>query len=88
MTGGWIFTQHACRICMGTVMQSGASYICTVCRAEAAGSPTPICGCGAEIISPGGFAKNAGFRCVANPTPTPACPSRVVIAFDPALAAA
>jgi hypothetical protein len=75
---GWMFTEHACRACMGTIMQAGASFCCAICRATSEGSPAAICGCGVTVLGPTGE-RSAGFRCVANPKPTPANPSHVLI---------
>jgi hypothetical protein len=78
----WSFTQHACRACMGTILQSGSEFTCSMCRAMCKGVPHLICGCGAEIIGPVGR-RPAGLRCVENPSPTPQNPSRVLIAVIP-----
>jgi tRNA(Arg) A34 adenosine deaminase TadA len=83
---GWTFTVHACRLCLGTILQSGGSFICSVCRATAEGTPNGICGCGATVFGPAGQ-RGAGFRCVANPHPTPGCPSHVLISAAEELAA-
>lgn len=77
---GWLFTEHACRACLGTIMQRGLAFICSICRAEATGAPDGICGCGLDVRG-FGSRRRAGFRCVMNPEPTVANPSRVLIAF-------
>ncbi len=77
---GWTFTNHACRECLGTVMRSGDSFICAICRATAEGSPAGICGCGAMVMGLTG-PRLAGLRCVPNPAPGPHCPSHVLIAL-------
>jgi len=78
----WAFTTHACRNCMGTILQSGSAFTCAVCRAVAEGAPDSICGCGATVLGPTG-PRPAGFRCAPNPRPSPANPSHVLIALAP-----
>jgi len=82
----WIFTNHACRACLGTILQGGSSFICSICRATSEGSTAPICGCGATVFGPTA-PRSAGFRCVPNPAPTPACPAYVLIELAPAAVA-
>jgi hypothetical protein len=77
---GWTFTQHCCRACMGTVMQSESQFICAICRATAEGAPNAICGCGATVRGPVGL-RPAGLRCIRNPHPSRANPSHVLIAL-------
>ncbi len=74
----WSFTSHACRACLGTILSDGATFCCSICRASAVGGPEKICGCGAVVQGPTGT-RSAGLRCMANPAPTPANPSHVLI---------
>ncbi len=72
-------TNHACRRCLGPILQSGQTFVCAICAASAIGSPTDICGCG---IAPRKIGKREGFfRCMTNPAPSPANPARIVIGF-------
>ena len=76
----WSFTEHACRECLGPILQCDNVFTCAVCRVEAKASPTPICGCGIrprqEIGRPQGH-----FRCMVNTAQTAANPARIVIGF-------
>jgi hypothetical protein len=80
MTAGWFFTEHACRACLGSVLQRGSDFICSICRAEAKRAPDGICGCGIAVKGPASR-RRAGFRCVPNPAPGPSNPSHVLISF-------
>jgi hypothetical protein len=77
---GWLFTEHACRHCLGTILQRGTKFCCSICRQEAEGKPEGICGCGFEVDGTG-TRRRAGFRCVPNPSPSAANPARVLIEF-------
>jgi len=75
---------HACRKCLGPVLQGKDGFVCAVCDAADA-RVEDICGCG---ISAGeGGRKNLGFRCIPNPERGPASPAAVVIAFGAGLQA-
>ena len=69
---------HACRRCLGPILQSEGGYVCAVCDA-AAEEVEGICGCGIRIM--GSTAKRALFQCIANPARGPASPAAVVITF-------
>jgi hypothetical protein len=77
---GWDFTEHCCRRCLGPILVRGDIYICAICRAEAEGSPEDLCGCGIRGAGLLGY-RRGGFRCIANPAPSPANPAAVLIAF-------
>ena len=77
--GGWTFTAHACRACLGRVIQRDSAFICSICGDEAHGSAAGICGCGIRIVSTTG--QPAGFRCQINPARSPANPAEIVIQF-------
>ncbi|HTO99797.1 MAG TPA: hypothetical protein VMJ64_00360 [Anaerolineales bacterium] len=69
---------HACRKCLGPILQTEDGFVCAVCDAAGARGEE-ICGCG---ISAGeGGRKNLSFRCIPNPERGPASPAAVVIAF-------
>lgn len=69
---------HACRRCLGPILQGESGFVCAVCDAVGA-RVEEICGCG---ISAGeGGRKNLGFRCIPNLERGPAFPAAVVIAF-------
>ena len=82
----WTITPHVCSGCFGRILQSGATFRCSGCEAEAADSPAEICGCG---ISLGPLALRAGlagsrFRCGRNPRRGPDSPAQFVVLFgDP-----
>ena len=88
MSETWSIADHVCRECFGRVLraQGGGIYRCSGCEAEAAGSPTAICGCGIAI---GPLALRAGlagsrFRCGRNPRRGPDSPAQFVVLFgDP-----
>lgn len=75
-------TDHACRSCLGPILEQDGRFVCAVCDAEAQGAPDPICGCG---LRPRDMcAAPAGFRCAPNPLRSPANPARVIILFGDA----
>ena len=86
----WTITPHVCRVCLSRVLRSGPTFRCSSCEAEAAGSPTAICGCGVAV---GPIAMRAGragsFRCGRNPRRGPDSPAQIAILFgDPETAEA
>ena len=78
-SGGWTFTAHACRNCLGRVMQRGSTFVCTICGEEAHGSHAALCGCGIRID--GATGRPAGFRCQVNPARSAANPALIVVGF-------
>jgi len=87
MSDAWNFADpHCCRRCLGPILVQGARYLCAVCRAEAAGMPNAICGCGIRGEGPG--STRGGFRCEANPAPHPGNPAAVLITFGAEVSAA
>ena len=76
--GGFSLTDHACRVCLGRILERDGMFVCAICGAEAQGVPDAICGCGLRARD---VRKTGGFRCAPNPQPTPANPARVVIMF-------
>lgn len=79
---GLAFTKHACRHCMGAILQDERGFICSICRRHVGGSVTGLCGCGITVEAPSGAEKRVGFRCVANPAPSSLNPAAIVIVFD------
>lgn len=84
---------HACRYCLGQLVElvsdkpDGRSvFECTACGLHAHGEPDNICGCGI-LAKPVLATSGPRFRCIANPTRTPARPAPIVITFDEAAAA-
>lgn len=76
---GWSLTAHACRFCGGRVLQSGIWFMCATCESRCTYSPVGICGCG---MFPSARTKSSNvFRCIANPTPGPSCPARIVVRY-------
>ena len=77
----WRITRHACRACMGRVLEREAFtgkkvYRCSNCGIEREGaSETALCCCGIRF---GKAQRDAGIRCVPNPLRTPECMSEVV----------
>ena len=81
----WTITPHVCRQCFGRILQSGATFRCSGCGAEAADSPTAICGCGV-LVRPIGLRAGRGgsFHCGPNPRRGPDSPAQIAILFgDP-----
>ena len=79
LSGGWSLTEHACRACLGRILQRGSTFVCAICGDESTGSPAGICGCGIRID--GATGRAAGFRCQSNPARSPASPAIIVIGF-------
>ena len=82
---GWSLAPHVCRQCLGRVLEQDGAFLCSNCGLSCKEEPWGICGCGLRARSP--IAKRAGFRCVPNPTPSPATPAEIVILFDAELVA-
>jgi hypothetical protein len=78
MSDGWHFIPHACRACLGRLLEREGVIRCAECGAEARGGPELLCGCG---ISVEGARAPVGFRCEPNPSRGPANPAEIVIVF-------
>lgn len=78
----WNLSPHICRRCLGRILEREGEYRCSGCGLSCGREPWDICGCGLRAKTP--IAKRSGFRCVPNPTPSPASPAEIVILFDAA----
>jgi hypothetical protein len=78
MSDGWNFIPHACRACLGRLLERGGVIRCAECGAEACGGPEALCGCGITVE---GAREPLGFRCELNQARGPASPSEIVIVF-------
>lgn len=73
---GWALAPHACRHCLGRIIERDGTFRCSGCGVEAQGKPHAICGCG---LKAGG--RKQSFRCGTNPNRSPASPAEIVILF-------
>ena len=77
----WRLTDHCCRACFGRVLaretfEHKRLYRCSNCGVEAVGaSEAAICACGIKL---GRKRRDAGIRCVPNPTINAECVSEIV----------
>lgn len=82
MRFSWTLTVHACRVCLGRVVQrTGIGgrriYRCTNCGTQLeAKAVSSLCCCGMKLRS----GRDAGVRCLENPNPTPECPNEIISA--------
>lgn len=75
MSGGWLPVDHACRFCLGRIMESvdePGRFWCPCCGATARDKVIDICGCGAK-------APGKKYRCRRNKHRSPSNPSEIVI---------
>lgn len=82
MSGGWTIIDHACRVCLGRVLQHADNtrwFRCADCGIDGIDAPDSICACGA-ILQTG---KSAGLRCVENPDRGPVAPWEVIATERP-----
>lgn len=73
----WRLLNHCCRHCTGRLLESedGAVIRCSECGKEVEGPDhKKLCRCGERV---GG--KNAGLRCIQNPSVTPEIPFEIVV---------
>lgn len=82
--GGWEFTDHACRHCMGRVMRredpkGPPENRCAECGQFALGDEHALCWCGVDIKGHGPV-----FECFRNPTITTATPQQILVRERPA----
>jgi hypothetical protein len=78
--GRFQFTDHACRHCLGRVLERNGLYVCSVCEATCSLKPNGICGCGMK--SGNGRAllgREKHFHCGINPNRGPNEPARIVV---------
>jgi len=77
--GQWTFTAHACRLCLGRVVQQGQVFRCADCG-RTGNQPMAVCGCG---LIPEGHKKpiDGGYRCGPNPHVTAREPAEIIIFF-------
>jgi predicted amidophosphoribosyltransferase len=80
--GGWSFTSHCCRACLGRVVERADVFRCATCGAEA-DRVEAICACGLRRSD----GRPLGFRCVVNAQKSPAVPAEIVAAFGELVAA-
>ena len=77
--GGWEFTDHACRHCMGRVMRRESSdepaeNRCAECGQTALGDSHALCWCGVEVKGHGHV-----FECFQNPNISTATPQEILV---------
>lgn len=78
--GGWEFTDHACRHCMGRIMRRSepddgpAENRCAECGQTALGDAHALCWCGVEIKGHG-----HAFECFRNEQPTVSTPQQILV---------
>lgn len=78
----WSLTPHACRVCLGRVIKrTGVGgrriYRCTNCGTQLeAKVVSSLCCCGMKLRS----GRDAGVRCLENPSQTPECPNEIIAA--------
>lgn len=76
----WELTDHCCRICFGRVLKRTTFdrrkiYRCSNCETEVVGDSSQcLCCCGIKLRTN----KDAGIRCIVNPSRTPENPSYIV----------
>lgn len=78
-SGGWEFTDHSCRHCMGRVMRRvnpGGQVVvrCAECGASVAGEHDALCWCGVEVRGHGSV-----FECFRNEHVTMSTPQEVLV---------
>lgn len=78
MQDKWGLTGHACRRCLGRVMECDGAFMCADCEMAAKDKPDAICGCGLGIE---GITRASGFRCGPNPTRSAESPGVIAILF-------
>lgn len=82
----WGLTDHACRFCLGRVLNSfnekGEPIVrCAECGAVGDGDHTALCCCGLQQESGiDGRRRSSGLRCTPR-IPTPEVPREVVVKF-------
>lgn len=64
MPDAWVLTDHACRVCMGRLLESNGVHRCAECGATTEGPVEDACWCGVEVPNHG-----KPFECVRNPIP-------------------
>lgn len=77
--GRWSLVHHACRHCMGRLLQrqhadGTTEHRCCECGASVQGDHSGLCWCGVEVGVHGKV-----FECVPNPQRTPAKPQEVLV---------
>ena len=72
----WMLAAHACRTCLGRILDDGdGCFVCSGCGEASEFSPDDICGCGLPPRRDG-----TRFRCTPNPDRA-AIPAAVVIGW-------
>lgn len=79
---GWTLTSHACRHCLGRLLERAGVFMCADCEIEAHGKPDAICGCGMRIEAAQSRTRTKDvFRCGPNPLRSHNSPAKIVILF-------
>lgn len=82
-TPSWRLAPHVCAVCFGRILarpdpdasEHGTLYRCSNCGAEKRSTrPESLCACGITLRT----GRNAGIRCIPNPSRTPECPAEIV----------
>lgn len=79
----WTVTQHACRVCLGRILErrderGNLHARCADCGLEKEGDHRKLCACGTKLRD----GRNAGLKCVVNATRTPEIPAEIVVTVD------
>jgi hypothetical protein len=76
-------TGHACRFCLGRILERDGVFMCSVCETSATGNVAAICGCGmrssTQLDLPKGL--RAAYQCSVNADRTIVNPARIVILY-------
>jgi hypothetical protein len=75
----WTLTDHVCRLCFGRVLETVEAdrthrARCSNCGTEVRGTHIKLCACGTKLRD----GRDAGLRCVENPTRGPADLSEII----------
>lgn len=73
-SGGWDFTDHSCRVCMGRVMSRGNEFRCAECAESVIGKVYDLCWCGVDVTGHG-----LVFECFKNQSVTTETPQEVLV---------
>lgn len=80
----WKITDHACRACLGRIVEcigdNGKHRVrCCECGLEVEGGPKALCACGQKDRS----GRDAGLRCIRNAEQRPELPQEIVVVSVP-----
>lgn len=83
LEGRYAVVDHACRHCMGRILELHGRFICSVCEAVCSLHPRGICGCGMRppkgVPLPGPAHKH--YRCGPNPRIGTANLAKIVVLY-------